>query len=308
MENILITGATGFVAKHVAAYLQQPSHTLYGISRTSDHDPHFAAIYEVDLLDADAIRTVFQKTAPTIVYHLAAQSHVGSSFKHPWETLENNIKGTLNLLEALRGAATTRVMMVSSAEVYGQIQASPVSEQHPTYPNNPYGVSKMTQELLSQQYIAAEGLAIYIARPFNHIGAGQSHRFAIANFAAQIARMEKGQQSPILEVGNLAAERDFTDVRDTVRAYDLILSKGRVGEPYNIGSGKAFSIRSLVDMLIEIADIKVSIQIDEARLRPIDVPRIVADASKIYHECGWQPRFAIEQTIRDILADARQSI
>ncbi|PJF42787.1 MAG: GDP-mannose 4,6-dehydratase, partial [Phototrophicales bacterium] len=215
-----------------------------------------------------------------------------------------------NLLEALRQTPNTRIMIVSSSEVYGQITTEqlPVTEEHTTYPNNPYGISKMVQELLGQQYLAAEGFKVYIARPFNHIGAGQSHRFAIANFAAQIARMEKGLQPPILEVGNLAAERDFTDVRDTVRAYDLIMQKGRIGEPYNIGSGKSYSIRALVDMLIAIAKIKVSIRVDESRLRPIDVPRIVADASRLTKETGWRPQIPIEQTIHDILEDARQSL
>lgn len=317
METILITGATGFVAGHLANhFIQHGPHLLYGLSRksandrTTFNDPRFKTIYPVDMMDKAELDRVLQDIAPTQIYHLAAQSHVGSSFHNPWDTLENNIKSTLNLLEALRGATTTKIMMVSSSEVYGHIEPDqlPVSEQHTTYPNNPYGVSKMVQELLGQQYLASEGLQVYIARPFNHIGPGQSLRFAIANFASQIAHMENGQQPPILEVGNLAAERDFTDVRDTVQAYDIIMAKGRAGSPYNIGSGIAYAIRTLVDMLIAIAEIEVSIQIDETRLRPVDVPRIIADTRKLEDQTGWRPQITIEQTIQDILDDARQSI
>lgn len=307
--KILITGASGFVAGHLISHLEKQGHAIAGLSNTATAHKGLEQYYQADLRDGDGLKTIVEETQPDVVYHLAAQSHVGSSFSDPWHTLENNIRSTLNLFEALRGS-DTKVLLASSSEVYGQILEAdlPISEKQPTRPNNPYGVSKMAQELLAHQYIASNGLAIYIARPFNHIGARQSHRFAIANFANQIARMEKGLQSPILMVGNLSAQRDFSNVQDVIEGYDAILTHGEVGEPYNIGSGVAYAIQELVDMLIDMATVQIKIEVEQTRLRPIDVPRIIADTSKLQQLSGWQPKISMQETLQAVLDDARLAL
>lgn len=300
--KILITGATGFVGKHLRDVLTE--HELIGIARRSVDLDGFQQVYATDVCDSEKMHQIIQETQPDWIIHLAAQAHVGTSFKNPWETLKINIKGTLNVLEAIKDTRI-RLLLVSSAEVYGHPQYLPIDETHPLSPVSPYSVSKCTQETLAWQYTRNHGTNIIIARPFNHIGPGQNTRFALPNFALQIAEMEAGQRPCRLEVGNLAAERDFSDVRDIATAYQLLIEKGQANEVYNIGTGQAYSIATMVDILISKAKVNVQVAVDPDRLRDIDVPKVVANADKLRAATDWQPYHSLENTIEDILDAAR---
>ena len=314
----LITGAMGFAGSYLTAYLvAQAGVEVYGtcIEEPDSLPPgrvqNFTGLRQVDLREPDAVHNLVQDVDPGMIFHLAAQTYVPASFKDPWDTLENNIRGTLNILEAMRHyAPQSRLLMISSAEVYGAIQPDdlPVTERQPYNPANPYSVSKVAQELLGLQYHQAYKLAVVVVRAFNHIGPHQSPRFAIPDFARQIARMERSLQEPVLHVGNLAAERDFTDVRDIVRAYHLLMMKGEPGQTYNICRGQAFTLQTLVEQLIGLSDLDIRIQVEQERLRPIDVPRVVGDASRLYDHTGWQPQIPIETTLRDVLASSRARV
>ena len=306
--KILITGARGFVGQHLVRLLDS-KYFLFGISRSKTKLEGLESQFALDLCNAEAVDNAIKTIAPDWIVHLAAQSHVGTSFRQPWDTLENNIKSTLNILESIR-QTEIKLLLVSSSEVYGIFEPDelPITERHPPYPVSPYSVSKLTQEILVKQYAKSEGISFVIARPFNHIGPGQNTRFALPNFAEQIAKMEKGQVPPILKVGNLAAERDFSDVRDVVRAYQAIIEKGTLGETYNIGNGTSYQVAELVDLLIQKATIDISIEVEAARLRAIDIPRVVADASKLQLATDWQPQYTLPQTIEDILNAARVAV
>ncbi len=314
----LITGAMGFAGSYLTDYLVgQTDIAVYGTcieepeSLPPERGAKFAGVRQVDLREPDAVYDLVCDVKPDMIFHLAAQTYVPASFKDPWDTLENNIRGTLNILEAMRHhAPQSRLLMISSAEVYGAIQPAdlPVTERQPYNPASPYSVSKVAQELLGLQYHQAYKLAVVAVRPFNHIGPHQSPRFAIPDFARQIAQMERGLQEPVLHVGNLAAERDFTDVRDIVRAYHLLMVKGEPGQVYNICRGQAFALRVLVEQLIGLADLDIRIQVEQERLRPIDVPRVVGDASRLRDHTGWQPQISIETTLQDVLDSSRARV
>lgn len=311
----LITGANGFVGTHLVSYLS--AHTdleLFGAiitppeedTRLRDYAIH---LHQVDFRDAEQVKTLLLNIKPDIVFHLAAQAFVPASFKNPWETLENNIKGQLNLFQSMLSLELdARVLVVSSAEVYGAIKPdeNPVSENQPFRPANPYSVSKVAQDMLAYQYFITYGMKTFRARAFNHIGPGQDKQFALPNFAAQIANIELGNQAPVIRVGNLSVERDFTDVRDVVRAYYEIVAQGKVGEVYNVCRGEAHSMQELLDMMRHLSTVPVSIEVDETRLRPLDVPCVIGDNTKLRQDTGWQPTIDIEQSLVDIVNATRQ--
>jgi GDP-4-dehydro-6-deoxy-D-mannose reductase len=231
------------------------------------------------------------------------------SFQIPWETLENNIQGQLNIIQAcLSLSAQPKLLVVSSAEIYGPINANalPINEDTPLRPTNPYGVSKVAQDMLALQYFLSHKLPIVRVRPFNHIGPGQSEGFVAADFAKQIARIEAGLQDAVMEVGNLAAERDFSDVRDVVRAYYLLMQQGIPGEVYNVASGKAHSIQELLDILLRYSQMAIHVHQDPTRMLPIDVLVVRGDASRLYGLTGWQPSIPFETTLLDILNHWRE--
>jgi GDP-4-dehydro-6-deoxy-D-mannose reductase len=310
----LITGVDGFVGGHLAACLAaQPDMTLVGTTwGATDRYPHLTSLdvelHQIDLTEANATYQLLATTRPDHIYHLAGQSFVPESFEHPWETLRNNIQSQLNiLLGIIQSGLTARVLIVATADVYGSVAPHevPTNEQQPLRPSSPYSVSKVAQDMLGLQYFHSHKVAAIRVRPFNQIGPGQNQRFVIPAFASQIAAIEKGRQEPIIHVGNLAARRDFTDVRDMVQAYQLLMHRGEPGEVYNIGSGQALSIQELLDMLLALTSTPIQIQVDPARFRPIDTPIMQSDNSKIQAATGWKPVYTIEQSLADILAEWR---
>ncbi len=311
-----ITGAGGFAGGHLVASLlrqpgQAPADIVAGVLQPPGHNPTLDRLavqqYQLDLCDAAAVHAAIEDIRPDVVFHLAALADVAASFKDPWGTLANNIHAQVNLLEACRNIVpTARVLVVSSAEIYGAAPADvPLDETVPFAPANPYSVSKVAQDMLGLQYYLAYRLPVVRARPFNHIGPGQGSGFVAADFASQIAAIEAGQREPVMFVGNLEAERDFTDVRDVVRAYLLLAQHGQAGEAYNVCSGQGYSIQYLLDTLLSYATVPIEVRQDPARMRPSDVPRRVGDATKLRTRTGWTPQIPFEQSLLDTLNDWR---
>jgi GDP-4-dehydro-6-deoxy-D-mannose reductase len=241
---------------------------------------------------------------PHYVFHLAAQSNVQVAFKDPEATLMTNVVGQLHLLNALREyVPEARILIVCSSEEYGLVRPEdiPIDEDTPFKPTNPYAVSKVAQDALATQHFIAWGQRTIRVRPFNHIGPGQSELFVTAAFARQVAMIESGEQEPVIRVGNLEAERDFTDVRDMARAYHLAVLHGEPGEVYNIGSGRGYRMQWVLDTLVAMSNVEVEVRQDPARMRPSDIPRLVCDPTKFQTLTGWQPQIPIEQTLSDIL-------
>lgn len=313
--RVLITGAGGFVGSHLAAHLgaAQPGAQLLGTTLFQSERVH-PAVHDsrrIDLKDYAKVRALLADFQPAAIYHLAAQAFVPRSFEAPWETLENNIRAQLNIIRAcLELDMRPRILIVSSAEIYGEVSPAqlPLDESSPIRPTNPYSVSKVAQDMLALQYHLSHDLPIMRARPFNHIGPSQNQRFVAPAFAMQIARIEANKSEAVIYVGNLEAKRDFTDVRDIVRAYSMIINSGVPGEAYNVASGKAYSIRQLLDILLSLSDMKIEARVDPDRLRPVDVPEIRGDASKLRRDTGWQTRFTFAETLSDVLADCRQRV
>ena len=312
----LITGAGGFVGGHLCAYLL--AHTDWELTGTVYPRPVEARPLEsrlrlvhADLRDPEAVHTLVDEVQPDYIFHLAAQSFVPTSFADPWDTLENNIRAELNLLEAARWSGReVWVLVVGSNEEYGAPQPGelPQTEESPLRPNNPYAVSKVAQDFLGLQYYLAYGLAVVRVRPFNHTGPGQSPRFVVPAFAGQIARIEAGLQEPVLKVGNLDAARDFTDVRDIVRAYHLAVTRGEPGEVYNLASGRPQSVRGLLETLLSYSQVEIRVERDPARYRPVDTPVVYGSAEKFRRQTGWEPRIPFEQTLRDTLEYWREQV
>ncbi|MEP7359362.1 MAG: GDP-mannose 4,6-dehydratase [Anaerolineales bacterium] len=307
----LITGVGGFAGSHLADYLLAQSigasDEVWGCDLSSTRRPfHPAALKLIaaDLRDAAAVTQMIDQVRPDRIYHLAGQAYVGDSWSRPWETLENNLRPQVNLLEAVTSAGLkSRVLVVGSADEYGQRvwAGRPLDEDQPLRPDSPYGVSKVGQDMLGLQYFLSGELPVIRVRPFNHIGPRQNAKFVAPAFATQIAAIEAGRQPPVLRVGNLEARRDFTDVRDVVRAYALVLEQGEPGEVYNIGTGQSRGIRELLDYLLAMAQVPIEIRVETSRLRPVDLPDLVCDAGRLRRQTGWQPSVSFEQTLRDLL-------
>jgi len=310
----LITGAGGFVGAHLLSYLSQNTDAeLHGSLMTpGERRPEIdalAALHILDLRDPAAVNALLTTHQPQHIYHLAGQSFVPRSHEAPWETLETNLRSTLNIFETVRALGLdTRILVIGSAEMYGLVRPEqlPLTEDAPFAPTSPYSVSKIAQDMLALQYATAYNLFTVRVRSFNHIGPGQTGRFAIASFASQIAQIEQGQAEPVVYVGDLSAERDFTDVRDVVRAYHLTLEHGTPGAVYNVCSGIARSMRSTLDTLLALSRRPIEIRIDSTRLRPADIPLLVGDYSRLHAATGWTPQIPFEQTLSDVLDTWRQ--
>lgn len=259
---------------------------------------------EVNLLDGPRVREVVDQVRPDWIFHLAAQASVATAWTNPLDTLINNIAGQVNLTEAvLAWGGKPTMLVICSNEEYGLVRADelPIRETAPLRPPNPYAVSKVAQDMLGYQYHVSHGLPIVRVRPFNHIGPGQSDRFVASAFARQIAEVELGLRPPVMKVGNLDAERDFTDVRDMVRGYHLAVLRGEPGEVYNLGSERAVTIRHLLDSLLANGRVPIKIETDPELFRLADIPLVVADCSKFRALTGWQAEIPLEKTLADLL-------
>lgn len=295
----LIAGINGFVGQHLTSELLAGGYEVEGLDVVAT-EPH---VRVVDLLDKDAVRQAVAEMAPDCIFHLAAQASVSRSWADPQLTFDINVKGTLNLLDAIRAAGRpVRIIIIGSSEQYGIVRPEdcPIKETLRSDPQSPYAISKQAQESLVQAYVKAYGLDIIMTRSFNHAGPGQRRGFALADFASQIADIEKGAE-PVLQVGNLEAKRDFTDVRDVVRAYRLLNESGQAGEIYNVGSGQVYRMRELLDLMVGMARVPIEIRNDPERMRPSDLPLIQSDNTKLRQHTGWEPHYSMEQTITDTL-------
>lgn len=315
--RILITGVGGFAGGHLADYLRAhatPEMELWGVERGGTRRLRQipgVTVLAANLLDPSATRAVIQRVRPDCVYHLAGQAVVSESWTRPWETYEINLRAQLNVFEALLGEKLApRVLVPSSMEAYGRVgpEDLPIRETHPLRPDSPYGVSKAAQDLMGLQYFLSRGLPVIRTRPFNHIGPRQARKFVAPAFAAQIAAIEAGAQPPVLKVGNLSARRDFTDVRDVVCAYALLMAQGVPGDVYNIGSGRSHSIQEVLDGLLALSAAPITVEVDPARLRPADIPDVVCEAAKLQAHTGWAPQIPLTQSLRDLLDHERQAL
>jgi GDP-4-dehydro-6-deoxy-D-mannose reductase len=316
----LVTGISGFVGGHLCEHLAAEGDQIVGISATGHWPPELshlnrlARIERCNLIEIDEadLADLLRRKQPEVVYHLAAQSNPHGSLADPRGTWALNLGGTLNLLEAVKAAALEprpRVIVVSSGVCYGNPSPEhlPVREDCPLRPNNPYAASKAAADLLAIQHHLSHGTDALIARPFNHAGPRQSPTYVLAALALQVAEVEAGRKTS-LEVGNLDVIRDFTDVRDVVRGYRLLAQHGKAGEIYNLGSGRGTKIADALVHLTSLTTKPVEVRVDPARVRPVDQPLLVADASKLRSATGWEPAYSIEQTLADMLDGCRSGL
>jgi len=335
--RVLITGITGFAGSHLAEHIlsEHPDVSLYGTYRWRSRmenleelgrrglidvvEGRYTAdaalrddgrrrgrlvLLHTELTDAGSVEKLIASVQPERIFHLAAQSFVQSSFDEPSATIVTNVTAQLNVLEAVRRHdAETRIHIAGSSEEYGLVHPDevPMKETNPLRPLSPYAVSKVTQDKLAWQYFKSYGLHVVVTRGFNHTGPRRGLIFVTSTFARQLAEIEAGKREPVLHVGDLTSKRDWTDVRDMVRAYWIALEKAEPGESYNVGSGRTWSVREMLDILLANTTVKVRVQEDPARLRPSDVPILWADTSKFRAATGWEPRIPFEQTLRDLL-------
>jgi GDP-4-dehydro-6-deoxy-D-mannose reductase len=315
----LITGITGFAGSHLAEFLlaEHPDVQVFGTYRwrsRMDNIEHLRAkvkLLETDLRDYTSMYNALDRSRPDFIFHLAAQSFVPSSWSAPNETLTTNVSGQTNLFEAIRALKLDPVVQIAcSSEEYGLVLPDevPIKETNPLRPLSPYAVSKVAQDYLGYQYFQSYGLKAIRTRGFNHTGPRRGQVFVTSNFCSQVAAIELGMQEPVIRVGNIEAIRDFTDVRDMVRAYWLAVNHGKPGEVYNIATGHGIRISEMLDRIIALASVKVTIEVDPERLRPSDVEILIGDSTKFRADTGWEPRIPFEQTLRDLLDYWRRTL
>lgn len=315
----LITGITGFAGSHLAEYLlaEHPDVEVFGTYRwrsRMDNIEHLKSrikLLEADLRDYTSMHAALERSRPDFIFHLAAQSFVPSSWTAPNETLTTNVSGQTNLFEAVRALKLDPAIQIAcSSEQYGLVLPDevPIKETNPLRPLSPYAVSKVAQDYLGYQYFQSYGLKAIRTRGFNHTGPRRGQVFVTSNFCSQVAAIELGLQEPVIRVGNIEAIRDFTDVRDMVRAYWLAVNHGTPGEVYNIATGNGIRISEMLDRLIALANVEVKIETDPDRLRPSDVEILIGDSSKFRADTGWEPRIPFDQTLRDLLAYWRETL
>lgn len=317
--RVLITGLTGFAGSHLADYLlaSHPEVEIFGIYRwrsrmeNVEHIEGKVKLIEADLRDYSSVRSALAESRPDAIFHLAAQSYVPTSWRAPAETLTTNLTGQTNIFEAVRALELDPTIQIAcSSEEYGLVLPDevPIRETNPLRPLSPYAVSKVGQDLLAYQYHQSYGTKTIRTRGFNHTGPRRGEVFVTSNFAKQIVSIEAGLRKPVIRVGNLEAIRDFTDVRDTVRAYWLAVQKGTPGDVYNICTGTGITIQELLDKLLAMSTAKVKIEVDPERLRPSDVEILVGDCSKLKNDTGWEPRIPFDKTLEDTLEYWRQKL
>ena len=299
----LVTGAAGFAGSHlVDALLERAPQVAAWAHRGGTGQPRATDARvvwtQVDLLDRGEVARTLAATKPSAIYHCAGIAHVGDTWSAPARALEVNALGTHHVLDGVREARLSCPVLVTGSALVYRPSTQPLSENSPIGPTDPYGVSKLAQEMLA---LRAEHSRVFVARPFNHAGPRQSPSYSTSSFARQIAEIESGRSAPVLRVGNLESRRDITDVRDTVRAYVRLIERGQPARPYNVCSGNAYRVRDLLDLLVGLARISISVEVDAARLRPSDNPVVAGDRSRLSADTGWAPEIGIERTLADLL-------
>ena len=303
MKKVLVTGVDGFVAGYLSDYLFKSGYDVYGTTISETYKNDKIKIFKMNLLDVENVSDVIKNISPNMIFHLAGQSAVGLSWQKPVLTIDINVNGTLNLLEAVRiNNINSRILIIGSSDQYGTIKPEdcPIKETQLQNPQSPYGISKKTQEEIGKLYVKAYKMNIIFVRAFNHIGARQGKNFVVSDFASKIVKIEKSAV-PVLKVGNLDTLRDFTDVRDIVRGYLMLLESGKIGESYNIGSGNVIKVKDILKKLINLSSKKIKIEIDKEKFRPVDVPIVQCDNSKIKKDTGWSPEISIDETLKEVL-------
>ena len=318
--RVLITGVTGFAGSHLAEYILEnhPGVDVYGIRRwrsrieNVEHLLDKIQILECNIVDASSVKALIADVRPDKIFHLAAQSFVPSSWNAPAESITTNILGQLNIFEALRESRLmdTWVQIACSSEEYGMVYPHelPIRETNPLRPLSPYAVSKVGQDVLAYQYFMSYGIKVVRTRGFNHEGPRRGEVFVCSNFAKQVVEVERKKRPPIIYVGNLEARRDFTDVRDMVRAYWLSTEKCEAGEVYNICSGSSISIHELLDLVLSNSDVEIEVRQDPSRLRPSDVPLLEGDSTRFREATGWAPKIPFRQTLSNMMDYWRERI
>lgn len=311
--KVLIIGAAGFVGNYLIQHLMNDLHWTVVATKLPQEKLSIegVVVYDLDILNPESICDLLTDIRPDAILHLAAQSSVALSWKNPALTIDINIKGSIQVLDSIRTLNyKPRILLIGSGEEYGRIlpEESPIKENNLLRPGNIYAATKACQNMLGKIYADAYQMDILSVRAFNHIGPNQAPLFVVADFCRQVAQIEAGLLPPVLHVGNLSAARDFSDVRDVVRAYALLIQHGVSGETYNVGSGHAITIEHILQKILEQSAVPIQVQVDPNRLRPIDVPIIEADITKLRQCTGWEPEIPIEQTITDVLNYWRTSV
>lgn len=316
MKRALITGVTGFVGSHLAEYLLKEEVEVYGIARwrskldNIEHITNNIQLINADIRDGHSLERVIGESKPDYIFHLASQSFVQMSWWAPADTMETNAIGTIHLFEAImKSEIDPKIQVAGTSEEYGMVYPNelPIKETNPLRPLSTYGVSKVAQDKLAYQYHKSYSLKIVVTRAFNHTGPRRGEVFVTSNFAKQIAEIEKGKE-PVIYVGNLGARRDFSDVRDVVRAYWLALEKCEFGEVYNICSEKTRTIQKVLNLLLSMTNKNVEVRQDPSRMRPSDVEILQGDCSKFRKQTGWKPTIPFERTIEDLLNYWRERV
>ncbi len=305
MPRVLVTGAGGFVGSHLIELLERDQHEVVAWLRPGTQPlvrGARVAWSEIEMHDRGAVARAMAAAAPEQIYHLAGVAHVGESWAHTYETFAGNVLATHHLLDALRRASLApRVLLTSSAFVYAPLDRA-ITERDLVRPNSPYGTSKVAQEMLGRRAWEDDGVPVLIARSFNHVGPRQAPSFVASSIAKQIAEIEAGKKAPTLSMGNIDAERDIMDVRDTVRAYRSMMSSANPGIPYNVCSGVPVQVRTLVELMTSKATVPIAIEQDPARLRPNDTPLVLGDHTRLTADTGWKPEIPLATTVEDLLA------
>ena len=301
----LVIGAAGFVGDYLIQHLKELHHTVAATKLPNESlcIPGIR-IYDLNILNPLAIAELLRKERPDQIYHLAAQSSVSFSWKNPGITVDVNIKGSLNVLDTVRHLDyNPRVLLVGSGEEYGYVRPEdvPIKEETILRPGNIYAATKVCQNMMGTLYNQAYGVNVILVRSFNHVGPKQAPMFVVSDFCKQTVEIENKTKPPVMKVGNLNSKREFTDVRDVVRAYSMLMEHGIPGETYNVGSGHAIEIRHLLNMILSHAKIPIQIEVDPSKVRPVDVPIIEADISKLVAATGWHPEYSLDQIIEDTL-------
>lgn len=309
----LIIGGGGFVGPYLVEHLAKDLGCEVTVTKTEREVLSFsdATIENLDILDVEQIVSLLQKIRPDYIFHLAAQSSVSVSWKNPGLTIDVNIKGSVNVLDAVRKLDyKPRVLLIGSGEEYGHIREGecPIVEDNALRPGNIYAATKSCQNMIGRIYSEAYDMDVMMVRAFNHIGPNQTPLFVVADFCKQVAEIEKGLREPVMYVGNLSAKRDFTDVRDVVKAYGLLVQKGQKGETYNVGRGNAISIRELLDKILALSTKSIEVKVDTEKLRPVDVPIIEPDVTKINEATGWMPEISLDTTLKETLEYWRKQV